>query len=75
MSNITITCKCVAVIPSDNIRYYNRNNEEGEDCFEVDAECNKCHHLYEANSWGECNSLDEACEFLNDYIKTNYGNK
>ena len=59
-----VTCSCGCVIPDDNIDKWNGCNELGEDYGVVTAHCDKCGDDYEANQWGEWESLEEAKEVL-----------
>ncbi len=65
----TITCRCGAIIPDDEIDYCNRCNEEGEEYGEVSAQCNICKANYQASQWGEWSNRDEAVEYLKEYIE------
>ena len=65
-----VTCCCGLVIPDEDIDYYNRCNEEGEEYYEGDADCS-CGKYWEWSEWGECESLSEAKEDLQEYIKSN----
>lgn len=68
---ITVTCRCGSIIPDDNIDERNGCNEEGEEFGTVSAICDKCGNDYETSQWGEWDDLEEAKEYLQEYINDN----
>lgn len=63
-----VKCLCGTAIPDDNIYYYNRCNEDGEEYSIIEAECPSCHKEYEVSEWGETEDKEEAKESLSYYI-------
>ena len=63
-----VTCRCGSIIPDDNIDKWNGCNEEGEDYGVVTASCDKCGKDYETSQWGEWDDLEDAKNYLQDYI-------
>lgn len=63
------TCKCGEIIPDENLTYYNKCNEEGEEYCEFDASCNICKREYTTSQWGECDNMEDAKDTLTEYIK------
>lgn len=68
-ANTLVICSCGSVIPEDDISYSNRCNEEGEEYYEVCAECSSCTKFWETSEWGECEDMQEAQQVLIRYIK------
>jgi hypothetical protein len=64
-----IVCNCGNEIPDEDIEKSNGSNEEGEEYGEVRALCSRCGTYWETSQWGEWDSMDEAKEVLQEYIK------
>jgi hypothetical protein len=67
---IIVNCTCGAIIPHEEIEYHNKSNEEGEDFFEVTADCPSCKFGVETSGWGELENKIEAAEYLKDYFES-----
>ncbi len=64
---IFVKCTCGEIIPPDNVDTTNGCNEEGEEYYEGEAYC-KCGKEYEWNEWGECDSISQSLEDLQEHI-------
>ena len=63
-----VICSCGSEIVS--LDYWNKCNDQGEECYEGVAECS-CGKYWLWDGWGECEGLEQAKSDLQEYINEN----
>ncbi len=66
-------CNCNHHILIDDIEYFNKCNEEGEEYFEIYFRCQHCSVELEFSEWGWIDCEQEAIDSV-DYKIHNYDN-